>query len=45
MFRHLQPDLSEPVPAGFSESAGYVLVVIIVALLLLAIFVNPALPA
>lgn len=44
MLRHLQP-VTEPVSRGFSRPTGYALIVVIVALLLLAILINPALPA
>ena len=43
MLRHLQPELVEP--RDFGGAIGYALIIVIVALLLLAIFANPALPA
>ena len=36
--------LAEPVSRGFGRVGGYVLIVIIVALLLLALMSNPVLP-
>ena len=44
MFSHPHENRIESATRGFGEPAAYVLLTLIVALLLVAMFINPALP-
>jgi Tfp pilus assembly protein PilX len=44
MSSHAHQHLTEPVPRGFDQVAGYALVAILAVLILVALMTNPVLP-
>jgi hypothetical protein len=44
MFSHAHPNLVEPTSRGFGRVGGYMLILIIAVLLVLALLTNPVLP-
>jgi Tfp pilus assembly protein PilX len=44
MLSHAHPNLTQPAARGFDRFAGYLLVVILAVLILVALMTNPVLP-